>query len=130
MWLSFDCTCSIQQRTFGNDEIVVSNGILKVHPDKPFISLLLLPSNVKTSLTVIVLLVLMGVGLTVSTIPIISATSTNATSTNATSTNATSIWKCFHYVFKSYSFFRLYHFVVEIIKIVWIPYQRSCTIMI
>ena len=47
MWLSFDCTCSIQQRTFGNDEIVVSNGILKVHPDKPFISLLLLPSNVK-----------------------------------------------------------------------------------
>ena len=45
---------------------------------------------IRTSLTVIVLLVLMGAGLTVSTIPIVSATSTNATSTNATSTNATS----------------------------------------
>ncbi len=43
---------------------------------------------IKTSLTVIALLVLMGAGLTVSTIPIISATPTNATSTNATSTNA------------------------------------------
>ena len=36
------------------------------------------------------LMALIGVGSTVSTIPTISATSTNATSTNATSTNATS----------------------------------------
>ena len=42
---------------------------------------------VNTILAIIVLLALIGVGLAVSNIPTISATSTNATSTNATSTN-------------------------------------------
>jgi CHRD domain len=45
---------------------------------------------VNTILAIIALLALIGVGLAVSNIPTISATSTNATSTNATSTNATS----------------------------------------
>jgi CHRD domain len=43
---------------------------------------------IRTSLTVSVLLVLMGAGLTISTIPIVSVTPTSATSTNTTSTNA------------------------------------------
>ena len=42
---------------------------------------------VNTILAIIALLALIGVGLAVSNIPAISATSTNATSTNATSTN-------------------------------------------
>jgi hypothetical protein len=42
---------------------------------------------VNTILAIIALLALIGVGLAVSNIPTISATSTNATSTNATSTN-------------------------------------------